>query len=89
MDRGNTKRCQYTYQTTRNKRHTIGCKLGDLCPLKYVERTFCSRRRRHEKNSSDSPEELGSKKILHRASSLKLIEKAEKDRSNVAVWKIR
>lgn len=37
----------------------------------------------------DLPEELRSKKILHKASFLKLIEKAEKDHNNVAIWRIR
>lgn len=38
---------------------------------------------------SELPEELRSKKILHKASFLKLIEKAEKNSNNVAVWKMR
>lgn len=37
----------------------------------------------------DLPEELRSKKILHKAADLGLIEKAEKDNNNVAIWQIR
>lgn len=44
--KGNTKRCEYTYSTTRNKKRVVGCRLGGMCPLRWVDRIFCSRRKR-------------------------------------------
>ena len=41
MSKGNTKRCEFTFKTTRDKKRAVGCRLGGLCPLDWAGRIFC------------------------------------------------
>jgi len=48
MARGNTKRCTYTFQTSRKGENCTGCRLGGLCSLEGAKRRFCSRKKQHD-----------------------------------------